>query len=105
MQANLRAAGFDIITVSSFNQSDDFTVARISSASILNAILAIGARREVDGIFVSCTSLRTLKIIPEAEARIGKPVISSNQALAWHLLRLADQTNQTIGYGRLFSTA
>ena len=105
MQRNLRAAGFDIIAMSSFNQSDDFTVARISSASILNAILAVGAREEVDGVFVSCTSLRALEIIPEAEACIGKPVISSNQALAWHLLRLADQINQNFGFGRLFSIA
>ena len=105
MQANLRLAGFDIIAMRSFNQSDDFTVARISSASILKAILAVGAREEVDGVFVSCTSLRALEIIPEAEVRIGKPVISSNQALAWHLLRLAEQTNQNPGFGRLFSTA
>lgn len=105
MQANLCAAGFNITAVTSFNQSDDFTVARISSASILNAVLTIGAREEVDGVFVSCTSLRALEIIPEAEARLDKPVISSNQALAWHLLRLAGLTNKPAGSGQLFATA
>jgi maleate isomerase len=28
-------------------------------------------------------------IIHKAEQKLGKPVISSNQALAWHLLRLS----------------
>ena len=105
MQANLRTAGFDIMAVASFNQSDDFTVARISRASILNAVLTIGAREEIDGVFVSCTSLRALAIIPDAEAQLGKPVISSNQALAWHLMRLADLTHQSAGCGQLFTAA
>jgi len=89
MQANLQAAGFETTAVATFDQSDDFTVARISANSILNAVKQIGARDDCDGVFVSCTSLRALQIIAMAEAEIGKPVISSNQALAWHMMRLA----------------
>jgi maleate isomerase len=33
--------------------------------------------------------LRVAAVIKEAEARLGKPVTSSNHALAWHLLRLS----------------
>jgi maleate isomerase len=102
MQANLRDAGFDTLAVASFNQSDDFTVARISSASILNAVTAIGAREEVEGVFVSCTSLRALEAIEAAEAQINKPVIASNQVLAWHLMRLAGLSDRAAGVGRLF---
>lgn len=105
MQANLRAAGFDIIALASFDQSDDFTVARISRDSILSAVLNIGARKDIDGVFVSCTSLRALEIIPEAEAQLGKPVISSNQALAWHLQRLAGLTHWPARSGHLFTNA
>jgi maleate isomerase len=36
----------------------------------------------VDAIFVSCTSLRIAGLIPELQAAIGKPVISSNYAMA-----------------------
>ncbi|MFN3156492.1 Asp/Glu racemase [Marivita cryptomonadis] len=105
MQANLHAAGVHTVAVASFNQSDDFTVARISSASILKAATTIGARTEVEGVFVSCTSLRALEVIDAAEAQIGKPVIASNQALAWHLMRLAGLTDRPAGAGRLFQTA
>ena len=32
----------------------------------------------------------------------GKPVLSSNQALAWHMLRLAGIDDGFAGFGRLF---
>ena len=105
MQANLRDAGFDTTAVASFNQTDDFTVARTSAESILNAALTIGAREEVEGVFVSCTSLRALDVIAEAEAQLGKPVIASNQALAWHLRRLAGLRGAPPHSGRLFAVA
>ncbi|UWQ13143.1 Asp/Glu racemase [Aliiroseovarius sp. M344] len=104
MQDNLRRAGFQTNAVASFNQSDDFTVARITTDSILNAVLRIGARDNVDGVFVSCTSLRALQVIAKAEAALGKPVISSNQALAWHMMRLAGVSDIPSNAGRLFST-
>lgn len=103
MQANLQAAGFETTAVATFDQSDDFTVARIAADSILQAVKRIGARDDCDGVFVSCTSLRALQIISAAEAEIGKPVISSNQALAWHMMRLAGLDDSPANAGRLFS--
>lgn len=105
MQANLRDAGYDTVAVASFNQSDDFTVARISSESIRDAAVTIGARDDVEGVFVSCTSLRALEVIEAAEAQINKPVLASNQVLAWHLMRLAGLSDLPSGAGRLFTTA
>lgn len=102
MQANLQAAGFETTAVATFGQSDDFTVARISADSILQAALQIGSRDDCDGVFVSCTSLRALQIIPDAEAAIGKPVIASNQALIWHMMRLAGLHDTVPNAGRLF---
>ncbi len=104
MQTNLSNAGFEASAVASFNQSDDFTVARISSQSILDGIVKVGQRDDCEAVFVSCTSLRVLPVIAEAEVRIGKPVISSNQATAWHLMRLAGLEGQPQGAGRLFQS-
>ena len=53
-------------------------------------------------MFVACTGLRALEIIPEAEARVQKPVLSSNQALAWHLMRLIGIDDSLENGGRLF---
>jgi maleate isomerase len=103
LQASLSNAGFEINAVATFDQIDDFTVARISADSILNAVLEIGKRDDCDGVFVSCTSLRTMQIIGDAETRLGKPVISSNQALAWHMMRLACLSYRPLNAGCLFT--
>ena len=102
MRQNLESAGFSIAAIASFNQSDDFVVGRIRPQSILDAVVEIGARKGCDGVFVSCTGLRALPVIARAEAHLGKAVVSSNQALAWHLTRLTGiDTNPEIG-GQLF---
>jgi maleate isomerase len=58
---------------------------------------------ECDAVFASCTNLRTFGVIESAEAALGKPVISSNSAFAWHLHKLAGITGPIAGPGQLFS--
>ncbi|WP_264213317.1 maleate cis-trans isomerase family protein [Leisingera thetidis] len=104
LRDNLAEAGFEVNAIGTFNQSDDFKVARISSQSILAAVKEIGQRADCDGVFVSCTSLRAMPIIAEAEEALGKPVLSSNQVTAWHLARLAGLRDSIAGAGMLFHT-
>lgn len=102
MRALLTAEGFEIASLGSFEQIEDRLIARISEASTLAALDAIGQETECDAVFASCTNLRTFGVLAEAERRIGKPVVSSNQALAWHMLRLAGIATKGMGPGRLF---
>ncbi len=102
MRRNLEASNFHIATFGSFEQSDEHTVARIASSSVLQAILHIGGAHDCEAVFASCTNLRTVDVIEEAEAKLGKPVISSNQALAWHMLRLAGISDKPSGFGTLY---
>jgi maleate isomerase len=98
----LVARGLEVPVVASFDEEDDNVVARIEPASILNAVVQAGAHASVDAVFISCTSLRFAAMIPEAEARLGKPITTSNHAMAWHSLRLAGVTEALPGRGRLF---
>ena len=102
MQARFEEAGIVIQSVGSFYQQDDRVVGRITSDAILEAALTIGQNDLVDGVFISCTSLRAAGIIEQAEAALRKPVTASNHALAWHLLRLAGIRDEVTGFGRLF---
>ena len=102
MQARFEEAGIVIQSVGSFYQQDDRVVGRITSDAILEAALTIGQNDLVDGVFISCTSLRAAGIIEQAEAALGKPVTASNHALTWHLLRLAGIRDEVTGFGRLF---
>ncbi len=104
MRDNLERAGYEISAFSSFEQGEEKIVTRISPGSVLAAVCDISSGPDCDGVFVSCTNLRTSGIIEEAEKRLGKPVISSNLALAWHMLRLAGIDDCITGKGRLLQT-
>ncbi|MBQ4825897.1 aspartate/glutamate racemase family protein [Leisingera sp. HS039] len=103
MRANLEKAGFAIAGFGSFEEMDDRVVARITEAAIADAAQQVAQAGDCDAIVISCTNLRCLQIIPEIEAQTGVPVISSNQALAWHMLRLAGVTEPQPQFGRLFT--
>ncbi|MDC0659571.1 aspartate/glutamate racemase family protein [Leisingera sp. SS27] len=103
MRAKLEAAGFDIAGFGSFEQMDDRVVARISESAIAEAAAQVAGQEDCDAIVISCTNLRCLRIIPGIEAQTGVPVISSNQALGWHMLRLAGVTDPQPQFGKLFT--
>lgn len=100
----LRNAGLDPLKVGSFGQSEEATVARISLQSVERAIQAIGEDPEVEAVFASCTNLRTFPVIEGCEKKLGKPVISSNLALAWHMMTLAGLETTGSGPGKLFES-
>jgi maleate isomerase len=102
MRRYIEARDITVAAMGSFNNGNDNEVARISAASLEAAILELGSQNSVDAVFIACTSLRVASLIERAEARIGKPVTSSNHAMAWHTLRLAGYADAVPGFGRLF---
>jgi maleate isomerase len=103
MRNLLERNGFSIAAFGSFEQSNEATVARVTEQSLLEAIVQLGAHADADCVFASCTNLRSFNVIAEAEAQLGKPVISSNLAFAWHLLMLGGSDVKGLGPGRLFN--
>jgi maleate isomerase len=101
MRGYLEARNIAVPAIGSFYREDDGEVARISPASIKSAVVELGRHGEVDAVFVSCTTLRVAEIAQSAEDLLGKPVISSNLALAWHSLRLAGYNEPVPGWGAL----
>ena len=103
MIAYLAQHGIEVVSEVSFGQSEDWTVARIAEASTRAAMLEAGRAPGVEAVFASCTNLRTFGVIGAVEAELGLPVVSSNQALLWHLLSLGGIEAQGWGPGRLFA--
>lgn len=102
MAQYINARGISIHCSGSFEHGNDNEVARIDARSIAEAVSALGADEAVDAVFVSCTSLRVIDRVQSLEKKIGKPVISSNQAMAWHALRLGGVTDKLPQFGRIF---
>ncbi|MGB3179493.1 MAG: Asp/Glu racemase [Albidovulum sp.] len=103
MRQLLLAEGFEIAGFGSFLEGDDRVVARITPEAVLAAIETVAAMSPCDAVFVSCTNLRVASIAEEAERRIGRPVISSNLALAWRMLDLAGLQSDTAPKIALFA--
>jgi len=60
---------------------------------------------ETDGYFLSCTALRTAELIARLEQRLGRPVLTSNQAMIWFALRDAGVGNADAAWGQLMTCA
>jgi maleate isomerase len=54
-----------------------------------------------DAIFVSCTNIRVIEAIERMEDEHSRPVITSNQAGVWYVLRRLGIDEPVSGYGRL----
>jgi len=70
------------------------------------AAQARGAARAApgaDACFISCTAIRSAGVIEALEAELGMPVITSNQVMAWHVLRHLGLQDQPQGFGRLMA--
>lgn len=102
LQDTLSDYGIVTPVFGSFEVPTEATVARIAPTSIEAAAIDLMKGAEVDALFISCTNLRTLDVIGPLETRLGKPVLSSNQVLAWHMLRVAGAKAAPHAPGRLF---
>ncbi|MEX2201751.1 MAG: aspartate/glutamate racemase family protein [Dongiaceae bacterium] len=102
LRQHIEARGIGVPVMGSFNHENDNEVACISQESIKDAVRELMREPDVDGVFVSCTSLRVASIVEDLEAELGRPVTSSNHAMAWHCLRLAGIADAIPGFGRLF---
>lgn len=75
---------------------------RVPPAEILaRTRAAVAANPGADACFVSCTAIRSGAVIAALEDATGLPVITSNQAFAWHGLRRMGIADRVAGFGRL----
>jgi maleate isomerase len=59
--------------------------------------------RESEGCLISCGGIRVVTMIEQLEEDIGKPVLTTNQALIWQCLRKIGVEDSVRGYGRLLT--
>ncbi len=94
------ASGFDVASAACFGLDDDRQMARLAPRSLIEAA-AEACDPAADALFVSCTALRACEAVEAMEARIGRPVVTANQAMIWGTLRAAGYADAVDGVGRL----
>jgi maleate isomerase len=54
-----------------------------------------------EAYFISCTTIRSAEVIDALEETLGKPVLTSNQAMLWRALRDTGIGDRITGFSRL----
>ena len=98
----LEEAGFDVVAIRGLNLEKDSDMVRVRPEAILEFAATVD-HPDAEGLFISCGALRSIEIVDALERKIGKPVVVSNQAMAWDTLRLAGIQDRVEGYGSLFT--
>ncbi|MGH1542752.1 MAG: maleate cis-trans isomerase family protein [Arenicella sp.] len=99
--ACLTEAGVNIVAFNGFQIEDDHEMAKLSPQSIAAAAREVDTP-EAEAIFISCTALRSADVVEELEQALGKPVITSIQAMFWQCLRKLNYKKPIDQYGQLF---
>lgn len=98
----MATCGFEIVSERGLGIGVDRDITDYPPGDLRREILRL-ERHKADAIFVSCTSLRVAAAIGELEAAADLPVVTSNQALAWHCLQLAGRPANIAGFGQLLA--
>lgn len=96
----MTARGYELTGIEGLDITLDSDMVRVTPEYIRDFAISVDDP-SADAVFVSCGALRSVEVIDEIEAAIGKPCITSNQAMLWHCLRLAGIDDRIEGMGRL----
>ncbi len=101
LPAFFSAGGFEVTKIAGTPVRDVAAVRGLSPDQILGAGRGVAAGG-VDAVCLLATDVQTFPIIDRLEREIGRPVVSSNQALLWASLRALGVTEPIGGLGKLF---
>jgi maleate cis-trans isomerase len=96
------AHALEIVDQASFALRDNDSISRIDPNLIFNAALRADSPA-TQAIVIPGGNFRGLSLIPRLEETLGKPVITTNQAGMWTLLRHCGESTVRPGMGQLFT--
>jgi maleate isomerase len=100
--AFLAEAGFEVVSGRGLGLSGGDEYITVPAAEWLR-IAAEETPADAEGVFLSCTNVHTSEIIQPLESLIGRPVLTSNQAVLWYALRVCGLDDVVPELGSLFA--
>ena len=98
----LEDEGIEVLTIAGMGIVDAFSIGKVTPQETYEFARRVW-QDDADGMFISCTNLRTIDVLAQLEAELSVPVISSNLATCWGCLRALGHHDPIDGYGRLLS--
>ena len=104
--AYLTHEGFVVTAIEGMSITGVKEVGEVSTEALVRLSREVHERdRTADGVFISCGGLLTLDAIRQLEDELGLPVTASSPAGFWDVVRLADVSARSEGFGKLFASA
>ena len=94
--------GFSVLNIQGLNLTKGIEFGTVTPEYWIKFALEIN-EEAADAIFLSCGGIRSTEVIDRIEQKVGKPVITSNQAQMWSCLRRAGVEDKILGFGELFN--
>lgn len=85
-EAFLSSNSFQVTDLKGLGIKENIEIGRLDSQDAYELVMKL-KYVDADGVFISCTNFPTLNKIKELEDAVQKPVISSNTATFWAMLR------------------
>jgi maleate isomerase len=95
-------AGFEILDWAGLNCPDANAMMAVTPDKWHEMTLSHRDER-ADAYLLSCTTVRSADVVEELERELGRPVVTSNTAAAWHCLRMMGIEDRLGGFGQLLS--
>lgn len=94
------ANGFDVMAAEGLDHTDNFSIALIEPETVCDLVRRVDTDA-VEAIVIIGGNMQSLSIVEKMEAELDKPVVTTNQAGIWALLRHLGGVDQLGGAGRL----
>ena len=98
----LNNKGFSVLNIQGLNLTKGIEFGTVTPDYWIKFAEEIN-EESAEAIFLSCGGIRSTEVIDQIEQKIGKPVITSNQAQMWSCLRRAGVEDKISGFGKLFN--
>jgi maleate isomerase len=94
--------GLDVVALEGFDASDSYAIGLMGPENARDAFLRID-RPEIEVLVVPGGNFPTMPSIAAWEAEFGKPVITTNQAALWAMMKVMKMDEKLPGLGRLLA--
>ena len=99
-QTFLEANSFDVVAAEGIGYSDNYSIASIELETVRDLVRRVDTN-DAEAILIPGGNMPCLAIAEEMEAELGKPVVTTNQAGIWALLRHLDIKDPVHAAGQL----
>jgi len=98
-----KANNIEVVQIQGLEKKRNHEIASIDIEDVYKIAKSVDCKK-AQGIFISCTNLPAIDVIKILEKDLGKPIITSNQATAWRLLKYIGVKNDRLPHlGALFT--